>query len=89
MLFTGVFGGYLNYLNNFDTIEETGNKKLAKFKYILLGVGAAFLVPLFLKMIASNLINVEEKYDNCNYLIFTGFCLIASNFLEKIYYNYW
>jgi hypothetical protein len=83
MLFTGAFGGYLNYLNNFDTIEETGNKKQPIFKYILLGVCAAFLVPLFLKMIASNLINADEKYDNCNYLIFTGFCLISAIFSRR------
>ncbi|WP_431245083.1 YEATS-associated helix-containing protein [Flavobacterium sp. P21] len=83
MLLAGAFGGFLNYLNNFDTVEESKNSKLAISKYIFLGIGAAFLVPLFLKMIASNLITIVNKYDNCNYLIFTGFCLIAAIFSRK------
>lgn len=84
MIIVGSFGGYLNYLNNFDTNNNENEKvKNSKNKYILLGIGAAFLVPLFLKMIASNLISFSKGYDNCNYLIFSGFCLIASIFSRR------
>lgn len=56
MLLAGAFGGYLNYLHNFDTQETKDDKNHRKYKYILLGIGAAFLVPAFLKMIAGDLV---------------------------------
>jgi|GEM_PF-1737155 len=80
MVAGGWFGGYLNYLHNFDTREEDRKDKLAKKKYILLGIGAAFLVPAFLKMISSNLANSQDLND---YLIFAGFCLIAAIFSRR------
>lgn len=81
MFFSGAFGGYLNYLHNFDTAENESKEKLLVYKYVLLGVGAAFLVPAFLNMISSSLIKTPS--DNINYLIFTGFCLIASIFSRR------
>lgn len=144
MIVSGGFGGYLNYLHNFDTVvkdqedlsekdqqdadrieqedavkgdkegileknqkvsgekdqKDTGvkfqkstsekNKKDTgvkgkkvepeRFKYILLGIGAAFLVPAFLNMISSNL---ASSKDNNDYLIFAGFCLIAAIFSKR------
>lgn len=80
MLVTGAFGGYLNYLNDFDTNENEQKTGKTKVKYVLLGIGAAFLIPLFLKMIESNIISSS---DNLNYLIFTGFCLIAAIFSRR------
>lgn len=92
MLLAGAFGGYLNYLNSFD-IDTAGvttpptddDKNRAKLKYTLLGIGAAFLVPAFLKMINSGLIDSDScKLVNCiNYLIFTGFCLIVAMFSRR------
>lgn len=67
-------------MHNFDTHEKDGKDKLAKLKYILLGIGAALLVPAFLKMISSNLVSSQ---DNNDYLIFAGFCLIASIFSRR------
>lgn len=80
ILFCGCFGGYLNYLHNFDTLEKDNGIKIARLKYILLGIGAALLVPAFLKMISSNL---ATSNDNNDYLIFAGFCLIAAIFSRR------
>jgi len=83
MLCAGAFGGYLNYLHNFDTIANEEKDSRIKLKYVLLGIGSAFLVPAFLKMIASDLIKNSEQYDNISYLIFAGFCLIAAIFSRR------
>ncbi|MBF9254372.1 hypothetical protein I2I11_13785 [Pontibacter sp. 172403-2] len=83
MLCSGAFGGYLNYLHNFDTVANENKDKRVKLKYVLLGIGSAFLVPAFLKMIASDLIKDTEQYDNISYLIFAGFCLIAAIFSRR------
>ncbi|MEO9802243.1 MAG: YEATS-associated helix-containing protein [Reichenbachiella sp.] len=79
----GAFGGLLNYLHNFDTVENDQKNKYAKYRYIFLGIGAAILVPLFLKMISSNLIEDTPEYNNSNYLIFAGFCLITAIFSRR------
>ncbi len=76
----GGFGGLLNYLHNFDTHGETPENNATKTKYVLLGIGAAFLVPAFLKMISSNLLS---STDNNDLLIFAGFCLVASIFSKR------
>lgn len=83
IIITGAFGGFLNYLHNFDTSENEKQNKLTKSKYILLGIGSAVLVPAFLKMIASDLIKETTPYDNINYLIFSGFCLVAAIFSKR------
>jgi hypothetical protein len=80
IILVGAFGGLLNYLFNFDTAENDQKKNVIIFKYILLGIGAALLVPVFLKMISSNL---ASSKDNNDYLIFAGFCLIAAIFSRR------
>ena len=50
---------------------------------MFLGIGSAILVPAFLKMIASDLIKKSDQYDNINYLIFAGFCLVAAIFSKR------
>ncbi|HZY10427.1 MAG TPA: YEATS-associated helix-containing protein [Bacteroidota bacterium] len=80
MIAMGWFGGYLNYLHNFDTSDGEERNKVTKIKYILLGIGAAFLVPAFLQMISSDLATSTSPDD---YLIFSGFCLIAAIFSRR------
>lgn len=81
MVVSGAFGGYLNYLHNFDTKGLEKRDFNTRSKYILLGIGAAFLIPLFLKMLESELLSGDS--DNLNYLIFAGFCLIAAIFSRR------
>ena len=75
ILSVGTFGGLVRFLNNTDTSSNFNFTDL--LKYILTGIGAAMLVPLFLNMLSSDLI----KTDNIlilNYFIFSGFCFIAA-----------
>lgn len=83
MIIIGIFGGWLNYLHNFDVTNEVAEDKKIKMKYIFLGIGSSILVPAFLKMIASDLIKPVQPYDNINYLIFSGFCLVAAIFSRR------
>ena len=80
IIFSGAFGGLLNYLHNFDMLEKDVKDNKAKLKYILLGIGAALLVPAFLKMISSS---IADNKDNNSYLVFAGFCLIAAIFSRR------
>src|SRR5438045_3868857 len=80
MLITGAFGGFLNYLHNFDTIADEEKNVVVRNKYIFLGIAAAFLIPVFLKMISSNL---TSSVKNDDYLVFAGFCLIAAIFSRR------
>jgi hypothetical protein len=79
----GAFGGILNYLHSFDTLEKDKRNRYVKINYTFLGIGSALVVPAFLKMIASDLIKNTDKYDNINYLIFAGFCFVAAIFSRR------
>lgn len=83
IIIMGAFGGFLNHLHNFDTIDNEQKNKYVKYKYVFLGIGAAALVPAFLKMISSDLIKNTKDFDNNSFLIFGGFCLIAAVFSRR------
>jgi fluoride ion exporter CrcB/FEX len=86
IILSGILGGIANFF-----IVETPKKSTDKksiWGYIVLGVVAAFTVPLFLNMISSNLLEIGQS----NYLVlfvFCGFCLVAAvfskSFLENMY----
>jgi DNA-binding MarR family transcriptional regulator len=46
-------------------------------KQIVIGIGCAFVVPLFLNMISSTLLQQAEE-DPMDYFVFAGFCVIAA-----------
>jgi hypothetical protein len=74
MLGAGVFGGLVNFfLSKPDDVPTP-----SKTRSILVGTAASLLVPLFLNMISSNLIDLIKGGDNFKLLILLGFCLVAS-----------
>jgi predicted transcriptional regulator len=75
---TGLFGGIINFLQ----LDEEEYCKTKFLKSIVIGIGASFVVPLFLQTISSDLIN-QCKTDGKYYFIFAGFCLIASIFSRR------
>lgn len=78
MIAAGLFGGLINFfLVAGDVAAEADRGKNSLLKSFSIGVGAAFLVPLFLNMISSNLLELS-KQDASKLLVFAGFCLIAS-----------
>jgi hypothetical protein len=73
MALAGAFGGIINYF-----IERRDNpQKSSMARSLVVGIGASFLVPLFLNMISSALMQ-EMDQDSGKLLVFIGFCLIAS-----------
>ena len=76
---SGVLGGLIN---SFIADAKTENP-LTWWKHIFVGIGAAFMVPVFLNMISSKLIAeikgpLVEGSNLSNLLILAGFCLIAA-----------
>ncbi|MBO9548066.1 YEATS-associated helix-containing protein [Pseudomonas sp.] len=77
---TGAVGGFAGHL------LYGGGWGWGAAKNILLGICAAFMVPLFLNTISSTLIRdilSSADLDASKYLIFIGFCLIASISAQK------
>lgn len=83
---SGIIGGMTNYV-------KSENKSL--LKNLLTSIIACGIVPLFLHLVSSRLvidimngINTEENNLLANYLLFLGYCLIASfsadSFMEMI-----
>ena len=90
MLAAGAFGGFVNFLVSKTKPNSTPNDvgstvegQLKWWQHILIGVAAAFIVPVFLNMISSGLIKeVSEEVSVAKaapkLLILVGFCLVAA-----------
>ena len=72
MLCAGVLGGAANYFMS-DKNPAAGGSEFVK--YAVLGVVAAFTVPLFLNMISSDLL-AAAKSRPIDLFVFAGFCLL-------------
>ncbi|MBP1646559.1 MAG: hypothetical protein H6Q30_4 [Bacteroidetes bacterium] len=73
MTLAGAFGGVINYF-----IERRDNlEKSSVLRSLVVGIGASYLVPLFLNMISSDLMDKLDR-DTSKLLVFVGFCLIAA-----------
>lgn len=79
IVFSGIFGGTVNFFQ----LYSDKYKGWTNFgKCVIIGLGASFLVPLFLEMISSNLVEGTKTSDK-DCLVFVGFCLIASIFSRR------
>lgn len=81
MIFAGTLGGAINYFLLDES--ETSTSKFSLLRGMLIGFGAALMVPLFLNMISSNLLDevVGGRDRPGNFgkaLVFLGFCLVAA-----------
>lgn len=77
MFVMGVLGGIINYFISGSSKKHKDNPSKQIIKAIVIGIGASLLVPLFLNMISSNLLE-ETKGNYDKTLVFAGFCLIAA-----------
>jgi len=84
MAFSGIVGGIANYF----LTEKDQKSRATLLSYCVLGLVASFIVPLFLNMISSNLLDTV-KSKPLNLFVFAGFCLLAAvfsrRFLENVY----
>ena len=80
ILLMGILGGLANFLNS---------KKEEKsfWRSVVMGLVAAFSIPLFLKIVDSSLIS-GTSINYHSYLVFAGFCILAAfysgRFLEGL-----
>ncbi len=72
-----VLGGSLGGLVSAFISEDADVTWPFCLRRMVIGLGAAFLVPLFLNMISSNLLE-QAKTTPSAYLIFGGFCIISA-----------
>jgi hypothetical protein len=86
----GVIGGVIGYI---EELTSSKNGDIWHFiKFLLLGLSASFVVPLFLNTISSTLIKdvlyAGSPSSIVSLLVVAGFCLIASissrRFIERI-----
>lgn len=81
IVIAGVIGGFAAYYLN-----DTENK--SKHRSVTLGISAAFIVPVLLNMISSDLLEKAQSEIH-KLFVFAGFCVLAAvfsrNFLENIY----
>ena len=73
MLLAGIFGGLVNYYLYGDKDPDAASLP----RFLVVGVGASFLVSVVLDMVNSELV-LESQGDPSRLLIFTGFCLISA-----------
>lgn len=81
ILLTGFLGGLVNY---FSSNNVKGNTWKDFIYYILLGVIGASLVPLFLQLTYSKLL---DNCENTTFLVLVGYMLIASIFSKRLIDN--
>ncbi len=74
MIAAGTFGGLVNfYLAKADDVPTPTRRRS-----IALGIAASLLVPLFLNMISSDLIERINGGDHLKLLVLLGFCLVGA-----------
>lgn len=89
MIVFGSFGGVINYLIVKQKALSSNSKMegISLSYCVLLGIAAAFLVPLFLVLMSSNIVE-RTSGGYVKFLTFAGLCLIAgissTNFIQTI-----
>jgi hypothetical protein len=79
MLIAGALGGLIAFFLS----DPQNEKKLAWWQQMIVGIGAAFIVPLFLNMISGDLIDKirgtnGQNPDFSKLFVLAGFCLVAA-----------
>ncbi len=74
LLAGGIFGGIVNFLLARPDDVPTPSV----WRSMIVGLAASLLVPLFLNMISSNLLDLIRGGDGSKLLILLGFCLVAA-----------
>lgn len=80
MILTGLLGGYANFLNS-------PKEERSLMRSLMMGIVATIAIPLFLKVVDSNILN-QTKADVINYFVYAGCCVLAAfysaRFLEGL-----
>ncbi len=79
LVLSGILGGSINFYLS----EQSDDRRLKIWQHWIIGVGASFMVPLFLNMSSSNLVSEiltagDLASKSAHLLVLGGFCLVAS-----------
>src|ERR1041384_2441111 len=74
MTAAGMLGGAVNHFLS----QETNPDQKYFGRSLWVGMAASYMVPLFLNMISSNLIDSIRAGDKSKLFVFAGFCLVAA-----------
>lgn len=78
ILSMGLLGGIINFfISQKKKYKSQRSFWMDLIKSVIVGIGAAILVPLFLNMVSSDLLE-RTRNDDYSYFVFAGFCLIAA-----------
>ena len=87
---SGMFGGVINYFYFEQVMRQNEVHSNFDWKLFLkssiVGIGAAFIVPLFLQTISSALLS-DSKTNKEKFFVYAGFCLVASIFSKRFLDN--
>ena len=76
-----IIAGAIGGIGNYFMIDVKSRDSI--IKPVILGIIAAAVLPLFLKLVSSNILDfVEEKLRYKNYINFLSLCLLASLFAD-------
>lgn len=90
ILIAGLLGGLTNFLRLYKMSDEGRELWIKFFKSVLMGICASGAVPLFLQIIQTNLLEIQDgaSFPEKNYFVLFGFCVVAAiyskTFLENI-----
>lgn len=91
ILVAGLLGGFTNFFLNYDLNYKSKECRINLIKSLLTSLCATLTVPLFLQVISNNILdfNGAQTLPAKNYLILTGFCVLAAffsrRFLDDLY----
>lgn len=84
MLVIGLLGGYLSWVSSIYEKSDSGKPICRKrlWKHLITGILATFMVPLFLQMIGSSLLeDVSPRHSQ--YYVFLGLCSAAAYVAQR------
>jgi len=94
MIFAGMLGGLINYLFRLENSSTAKWNFKIIFRFAITGIGAASLIPLFLSLgrssILDDLLNQDPAFETeriKNYFTFFGFSLLASIYSKAFIEN--
>ena len=74
---SGIIGGWVNYYYNLkkDSESDDGNTLL---RSIIVGIGASIIVPIFLEITQSRILDGLQKHELKDSILFISFCVLAA-----------
>jgi type II secretory pathway pseudopilin PulG len=77
LLISGLIGGCVNYYYNLK--KDSENNEINTFpRSIIVGIGASLIVPIFLEITQSRILQGLEDYKLNDYILFISFCVLAA-----------